>query len=296
MPQINVRQDEPHFLRLARAAGRCHSVAGRVHGARITVAATFLAAGPLGALLAPSISAGIAAASGAWAALGAFVFKRWEARFRRRGVLAQELFDCGLFGIDWNGAVAGRPPAREELHDWAEKRSEEGLRGWYPDVSQARPSLDALLCQRSSLVWGRRNHEIYGWIVLGLAGAWVVLEFVLGVLLELDVSEFLVRLFLPSLPALLLAGDIYEEHRAQASAKGAVESGIDEVWAASLATEGTPDRATIRQIQDRVFELRLGPRPPTTLYRRRRDRDQAAMEAAVSELLEELPAALRQQP
>jgi hypothetical protein len=124
----------------------------------------------------------------------------------------------------------------------------------------------------------------------------VVFEFVLGALLDLDVSEFLVRLFLPSLPALLLAGDIYEEHRGQARAKGSLERRIDDVWAASLADETTPDQATIRQIQDRVFELRLGPRPPTALYRRRRERDQAAMEAAVHELVGELPAALQLQP
>jgi hypothetical protein len=129
VPQINVRQDEPQFLRLARAFSRCYSFAGRVHATRISVALLFLVAGPLSAVLAPSISAGIAAASGAWAALGAIVFKSWEARFRQRGVRAQELFDCELFGIAWNGPVAGHRPAREELHDWAEKQSEEGLRG-----------------------------------------------------------------------------------------------------------------------------------------------------------------------
>jgi hypothetical protein len=208
-------------------------------------------------------------------------------------VLVQELFDCELFGIGWNGALAGRRPAPEEIHDWAEKQGENGLRGWYADVSLARPLLDALLCQRSSVVWGRRNHEIYSLVVVTLGIAWLIFELALGVLLELSISQFLVRLFLPSLPALLLAGDIYDVHRAQAMEKAVLESRIDEVWESSLSTGRTPERGTIRQIQDRVFELRLGPRPPTALYRRRRQRDQAAMEAAVEERVGELPASLR---
>lgn len=293
VPQIYARQNQPTFIRLMRASSRCHALAGRVHAARVCVALGLLVAGPLIAVFEPSASEGIAAVSAGWAALGAFVFKGWEVKLKRRGAQAQEVFDCELFSLNWNAAVAGRRPAPEELHDWAKKQSSEKLKNWYPDVSGAQPPLDALLCQRSSLVWGRRNHEIYARVILGLAAGWVILNLLMGVALNLGLGEFLVRLFLPSLPALLLAGSTYEEHVEQAEAKGAVERTIDNVWRDSLDRGDRPGGTMIRQIQDRIFELRLGARPPAPLYRWRRERDEAAMVAAVEELVADLPPTLR---
>lgn len=210
----------------------------------------------------------------------------------------QEAFDTRLFGLQWNTPLAGRLPAPEDVDDDARGIDDATLRNWYPAAAgQLLRPLDVLLCQRSGVVWGRRTHTAYAALLLGLTITWWIAGVTIGVLDDLGLGEYLVGLFLPSLPAFLDAGELWRAHREQARTKGVVEEDIDGLFAAARADGRVPELARCREVQDRIYlARRSGPQVPKRFYQLRRDRDETAMQRAAAEIAGALPVGLHRSP
>ena len=203
-----------------------------------------------------------------------------------------------MLGLEWNSALAAtKPRAPEDLNDWAGKRSSEDRHHWYPEeVGPVRWPLDTLLCQRANVVWGRRNHARYAYIAAGLAATVFVATVIVGIVGGLSFSGYLVRLGLPSLPALLIAGELFSGHQRQARVKLQVEQAADEAWAEALAAGVPVAVGRCRELQDSIFETRATGTPiPRWYYKFRLDHDEAAMREAVAQKVAELPTGLRRQ-
>lgn len=292
---IPVAQNREELLRYVRAWTHRYGVAQRFRRARLVGTVGLSLAGPVVVLAAPASGAWLGALAGAWTVLARTALGEFEQLNRRRGAGLQEAFDTRLFGLPWNAALAGRQPAPEDVADDADRVEQDGLRDWYPAAAaQLIRPLDVLLCQRSSVVWGRRTHTAYAALLLALTAAWWLVCVVIAVFAELTLAAYLVGLFLPSMPALLDAGELWRAHRAQAHKKGSLEHDIDEVFAAARAAVRPPELTCCREIQDRIYlTRRVGPQAPRRFYRLRRDRDEAAMQRGAADVAGALPADLQ---
>lgn len=205
------------------------------------------------------------------------------------------------FGVDARGPTEAVPcphDARAIATRPVVSHSDDALRDWYPAAAERviRP-VDVLLCQRSSVVWGRRTHSGYAALLLALTLGWWIVGVAVGVLADLSLGEYLVGLFLPSLPAFLDASELWRAHREQADNKGLIENEIDELWATARAIAHVPPPERCREIQDRIYVTRrTGPPVPRPYYRLRRDRDERAMQSAAEQLVDGLPDHLRRPP
>lgn len=268
---------------LWKADSRGYQLAGRWHFVRVTVTLGFAFLAPVITFFWPASADGVAAAAGAWLLISRTVFSGAELRERRRAVTAQERFDTQLFGLPWNLSLAGRPPAEEDIHSAAAKYGRPGAPDWYPDTEDVPWPLDVLLCQRSSAVWGRRTHQVYA-IVIGVFGAAILLTGVaIAVLANLSTTDYLVRLFLPSVPALLDTIDLARTHWQTAAEKKKIEDDSDDLWNKALQDPSNVTLLDCRRLQDQSYRLRLdGPRVAYWLYRIRRNTDEQAMQNAVA--------------
>lgn len=269
---------------LWRADSRGYQLAGRWHFARVTVTLGFAFLAPVITFFWPASSDGVAAAAGCWLLFSRTVISGAESRERRRAVTAQELFDTRLFGLPWNLSLAGRPPAEEDIHSAAAKYDRPGGQNWYADTEDVPWPLDVVLCQRSSAVWGRRTHQMYAIAIGGFGAALFIAGIVIAIVWDLSTTDYLVRLFLPSVPALLDTIDLARTHRQTAAEKKKIEDDADDLWEKGLQD---PSNVTLpfecRRLQDQTYRLRLdGPRVAYWLYRLRRNKDEQAMQNAVA--------------
>lgn len=260
---IPQRQDEDAFVTLRAAARTTHDTADRIRLAQNfgTIALAILA--PVLAVLWPKASNILAITAAVWLISGRTWIRALHQQRHLQGVKYQELYDVGLFGLEWNTAVAGpRRHVREAVSAtrWSVADKD---RGWYEKVPDVPWPLDALACQVQNLIWARRNHQAYHrilWTTFGVlcaaAGAiWAAKGF--------TIDDFLVKLFVPLAPALLDLTELPRQHRDAAQTREQLEQSIDDLW--QQHTAGRPvTAADCREIQDSIFELRASSPPVPT--------------------------------
>ncbi len=284
---ISVRQNSPEMIKLLKAFSWHYRRSKRWHRVRVTGTLAFAAAAPVVTFWLPGAADWVAAIAGAWVLLGRTIILAVEDREVRMAVTIQEQFDTDLFGLVWNGTLAGAKAAPEDITDAARHvRTDDGLRDWYPKTEGLPRPMDVLLCQRASAVWGRRTHMDYATTLAVAAVGWFLAGLAMAVFAKLSLAGYLVKLFLPSQPAFLDAVDLYRTHRRQSEHKRAVERHADALWARACAGDIAIGDADCRAIQDEAYRLRRrGPQVAQWFYRFRRGRDELVMRQAAAELM-----------
>jgi len=280
--RIKQRQDEPQHLRRLLAYSHLYRVAQRWH--RIRAFGTFVLAtvAPIVALLVPPSSDIIAAIAAAWLVAGRTVLSWLEEHSILRAVRVQELYDTRLFKLPWNTALAGREPAPEDVAAAAAH-----IRDWYCiDLGDVPWPGDVLLCQRMSMIWSRRDHRAYGTTVLITGIAWFLLGLGVALARDLSLASYLIKIFLPSSPALLDCAELARAHWRHATRREQAEHEIRDLWNAHQTDPAGIDPAACREIQDTAYLLRRdGPRVPEYFYRLRQRGTIAALSSGAAALV-----------
>ena len=245
------------------------------------------AVGPLLSLLIPSASETVAAVSAAWLVAGRTILGWLEQRRTMEAVRVHELFDTKLFYLPWNTALAGRPPAPDDVAEAAGAiKKDDRYRNWYSiDLGEEPWPADVLLCQRQSMVWGRSDHRAYGTTILVAGVSWLLLGTVVAIVRDLSLVDYLVKIFLPIAPALLDSIDLARLHWQVARGREQVEHRIHDLWEGYKAGTGEVTVADCREIQNSAYLLRRdGPRVPNLFYKLRRGRVDAKTRAGTDAL------------
>jgi hypothetical protein len=158
---IRQRQDEPEHLQRLLAYSYLYRTAQHWH--RCRTAGTFALAtiAPVISLLVPASSDILAAIAAGWLVVGRTVLTWLEDHRLQQAARVHELYDTRLFRLPWNAALAGREPAPEYVGAAAAHiRNDSRYRDWYSiDTDDTPWPGDVLLCQRMSMIWGRRDHR-----------------------------------------------------------------------------------------------------------------------------------------
>lgn len=288
--RITQRQDQPDHLQRLLAYSHLYRIAQRWR--RIRTCGTFLlaVAAPLIALAVPATAETLAAISAGWLVLGRTALTALERHAIAKAVSAHEFYDTRLFRLSWNTALAGRPPIPDDIATAAAHiRDDARYKKWYDvDLDDVPWPADVLLCQRQSAVWSRRDHHAYGVTVLVTGLAWFGIGLITAIIIDLSLTDYLIKVFLPSSPAFLDSIELAREHWRHASARERVEQDIHDLWDTYRNDPGSLPVEECRKIQDAAYLLRRdGPRVPGLFYRIRRVRSSASTRAGTQTLLEE---------
>jgi hypothetical protein len=166
----------------------------------------------------------------------------------------------------------------------------EKLKGWYPFDGRLDGARAIAIAQRANAAYSERllNANANVWLVTTLlwSGAAIIVSLIVG----LSLSEFLLGVALPLLPALL---DVWEQYRSTRRA-GATRRSMAKDIEGFIRGQGPRQLAPEDLLiwQNQLYELRReSPQVPNLVYKRMRERNERAMNAAAEELVE---AALRQ--
>lgn len=217
---ISKRQNSSESLELIRAYSYYYKWSKRTHFVRLLGMLVLAILAPVILFWHKDWADVVGAIAGLWVLAGRTILSWIEDHFILKGVTVQEQFDVELFDLDWNDALAGSKAELEDIHGAAKKNTNKGLKNWYPDVVDQAPwPLNVIICQRSSAVWGRRDHFVYAYFVLGLGAAWFIAGLVMFAAAHVTLADYLIIVFLPSQPAFLDTIDLYRGHLAQSKAR-----------------------------------------------------------------------------
>lgn len=279
---IDERQNTPENLRLLSAARRRYADRKRAHRWRVTGTVLVATASPIVVLFAASSGPLLGAVAGLWVFASRTLLATVEQRAVEDARRIQERFDCRVLGLPANQTL-GRQPTGESIGAAAERfGAPNGLQDWYPATDLTEGPQAALICQRSSVAWGQRLHREYAW-VLGVIGASVgVLGAGIGIVRHITLADYLVSIFLPSLPALLDGVESIRAHLDASRVKGELEADMTERL---LMPGGVADFAVCRAFQDQIFAQRgADPVVADCYYKWRRAAYERHMVEAAAEL------------
>lgn len=281
------RQNQPDHLARLRAYSRLYTVAQRWRRVRMLGTLILAVTGPALALSSIDTKGVLGAISAAWLILGRTVLTGFEQRARSQAVTVHELYDTELFRLPWNDALAGRPPLPDDVAAAARRQPDHRrFYNWFTvNLAGAPWPADVLLCQRQSTVWGRGDHRGYATAVAVLGAICLLTGVVIAVAMDLTLADYLVKLFLPTAPALLDAVELSRSHRGTSATRTDDVVAIDDLYDGHRDDLSAISVNEVRAIQDASFTARVDtPRVPSWFYKVRRRGTHADTAAGVDTL------------
>ncbi len=261
--QVAERQRTPEAAELLGAFQHAYGTAKRWHAARLTGTVIVALAAPLVIIFAPSLEHPLGAIAGGWALAARLILRPAQERATRFAVAVQELYDQQVLGLL---PAVSLPPAYEQIHQQARYRRGGPGTDWYSVQPRVTPATATLIAQRSSTVWSRRLYREWALVLGTAATGWTLLTVVVAAIRGATVSEFLIAVLLPMLPALLDATDLCQAHWRAAAERSAPETRLDQQL--DQAAHGHPPTPEdLRALQDEINRQRLTqpPAPDLTL-------------------------------
>lgn len=251
------------------AQAKLYSDAKLIRMGRLLVSIILAALAPVLALFVPEAKPTIAIIGGVWALLTYFPFRTLQKQKVKQAATVQEQLDIELFDLPWNQVLVGNKVAPEIIHstERASKENRERFRNWYSDTGSIPYPLDVLLCQRANTVWDWRLRRHYAARIGWLTGAVLAVDVIVSLLLKQSFSDFLLSLFIPTLPVLTQGVENFLAHRESAAEKEELAHRIGALWDIGMREPEAVTREQCRQIQDRIYALRKdGPLVPDKWY------------------------------
>lgn len=284
---IASEQNKADNLRLL-AAQRCiYSQAKALHLWRLVTAILLAAAAPALLFFWPGSKVVLAVIGGVLTLIAHLVLEGSERQKIKQAANIQEQFDLALFKLPWNKYLAGDKLTPELIcaaeRDFKEDR--EKLKDWYPDTGSVPHPLDVLLCQRANLVWDWRLRRHYAFGVSAFVIVVLIADLIIAITTKQTVLDYLLALFLPSLPAVTQGIDLAREHLRIADEKEHTEKEASALLESALNDPTSITKEDCRRIQDSIYSMRSkGPLVPDWWYRWLRDRYDVDMDEAAATL------------
>lgn len=281
---MKTRQEDPDALRYLIAQRRIHAKAKVWQSMSWLGLLVIGLAAPVISVIWPDLALWMGATAGLWIFLGRTLLRWRVSELTTRGAATQEVFDHHVFGMPTT-VLRSTLPSVEDVSELAGDQSgfrsvarTEALLGWYP-IDQANAGQVAVaIAQRANASYSDRllRTTIKLYVTAGVL--WIVLLLIMSAVAEVSLVTFLAGVLLPVLPAALdVIEDILSIKRA-ARDRGDLARSIEERL--RVATTIPIEGQELLVWQERLYELRTStPQVPNWLYRRARDKNEAAMQS-----------------
>ncbi len=289
MSEISKQQNLQHNIDLLIAQRFYYSRAKKIRNFRIVVSVIFALLSPIIFFFMPNQATTIGAIGGIWALIAYLLKKLFENSNIEKAAKIQEEFDTALFKVNWNSVLAGEKVSFEDVNYAKEKFRGDTtkLKDWYSSSLDFPYPIDVLLCQRSNLVWDWRLKKVYSIAIFVVVIVYLIATIILGSVLELKLSEYILGLFLPALSGYFIGIDEGTDHFKASNKRKNLEKKINILSDAAL-NRSSLNLNELRQIQDCIFEFRKGPMVADWFYWLFRDRFENNMIKALEDFRRKL--------
>lgn len=286
--EMRERQDQDEALRLLIAQRLLYRRAKRWLGLRWFGMVVIGLGAPLVSVTRPELAGVAGSVAGVWLFLGRTLFIFAQNSTVAKAAAVQERFDFLVYGMPESIDRSALPSLEEitkiagpdtGLRDVAQR---EELLEWYP-IEDLDPGLVTVaICQRANASYADRLLRVTAVAWTGLTGLWFMVLVALSFLVGLSLSQFMVGVFLPILPAFLDIGkyvvDIWRAARDRKDLAGSIEERLE-------GTDGAVEGQDLMVWQERLYALRRStPQVPDFVYKIRRKANELAMHSVARQL------------
>lgn len=256
MNDITKRQNRAEYINFLCAQRYSYTKAKSLFQIRIGLSMLFAIFGPIIILNIDTAKIYVSITAVFYTLFDFLFLRRMENCYREDGAKIQELFDVGLFNLNWNNLVVGDRPDSEKIFSYSEKYKSknnlDNLKNWYStEVSNLKINSAVVICQRTNIWWDVSLREKLFWILL--AGLVIITLFIVMVFSK-DTTILFSTLF-SLLPLYEILGDYIKCQRASITRikelKSRLENFIEKI------VDGHPITAIeLRTTQDEIFRHR----------------------------------------
>ncbi|MEU0334454.1 S-4TM family putative pore-forming effector [Streptomyces sp. NPDC006193] len=288
MTRIFETQNSATCIKLLGAQRRLYSDAKNIYNLRVTLVFTSSILSVLAASTFPGARLYIGAGS-AFVGFGVSLLgSAREKRKAREASSVQELFDVTVFGLPWNDILAERP-SNSLINEAALRYPKNDLHDWYTDTQSVPRPLDVLICQRSNLGWSISAHRAWAATIAGFTLLLICCTTALSLLLNASLAGAIVGFYLPLLPSVKEAVEIWRANVDSLQTKQKAEGKALAMWRRAIEQGEQPSENDCRQLQDCILISRQSNAPiPDWFYRRRKKRSQKTMDMSVDDFVHEV--------
>ncbi|MEU0037002.1 S-4TM family putative pore-forming effector [Streptomyces sp. NPDC006333] len=288
MTRIYETQNSIACIKLLGAQRRLYSDAKNIYNLRISLVFASGILSILAASIFPDARLYIGAAS-AFIGFGVSLLgSSREKRKAREASSAQELFDVTVFGLPWNDVLAERPSS-SLINEAALRYTQNDLQDWYTDTRSVPRPLDVLICQRSNLGWSISAHRAWAATIAGFTLFLICCTTALSLLLDATLAGALVGFYLPILPSVKEAVDIWRANMDSLQTKQKAEGKALVIWGRAIEHGERPSDNDCRRLQDCILMSRQSNAPiPDWFYTGRKKRSQKTMDMSVEDFVQEV--------
>jgi hypothetical protein len=293
---IQNRQNAETQLKLLAAASRIYGRAKLLMAVQFTLTVPAALASALLMAWQPTWKIWLTFFSITVTMVDALCLTRAQSRFKKRGAVVQQMFDCAVMEMPWQPLRCGSRVDSEDIltdaqdHLAVTKRPKE-LIDWYPPSVKALPlPLARLICQRASFWWDLRQRDRVRGALTALLSVLAVAVFLIALACGDTVQQMILTVYVPLAPAVMW---ILREIIAQRDAIQADERGlatVETLWKQAMEKR-LDDAEALNQsllVQDALFDNRSrSPLVFNWIYYLLRKRKQQQMEFKADELVKE---------
>lgn len=109
-------------------------------------------------------------AYGVVALVAGFILESEVGKHRKLAAKIQQLFDCEVFGLEWDSHLWGAKPSLENINDNIGNLQNDGFYNWYDSLIEGLDRMEAILiCQRTNLAYDSKLRRQFNYIVSTIA-------------------------------------------------------------------------------------------------------------------------------
>ncbi|MFS0906314.1 S-4TM family putative pore-forming effector [Priestia aryabhattai] len=261
------KQNTPEFIRLLAAMRVSYNCAKNVRTIRTAFTVLLAMLGIYCAYKNPQWKTYISLIGLLWILLR-IKFQEFEKAKVKTGAIIQEQFDTRLFNLPWNIYLGNDEIGFEDIERLNRKfkGKQSDLTNWYVTLESKDHLYNVLLAQRMNLIWDADLRSTYSKLVKTLFYLYVFFLIVVGIKLNLSLTNFLLYLTIPSITLLNHLYETYKAHEKKALEIKKVEKHVNKIL--EKGNHSAINIVTCRQIQDMVFLKRTDPNLiPNILHR-----------------------------
>lgn len=189
----------------------------------------------------------------------------------------QQLFDCELFGLEWNKALCGQKPKPEEILEATRGANYKKLSDWYdPIVSKLPLTVGALVCMRTNVVYDQSLRKAYSTVCYVLTFIAIIVVAVLGMWNNTGMWDAFLYGIVPLMPLITWGVDLHKQHSANYKALCNIEPLI-EAGFIQVKEKQNVSSSSLQEIQNFIYLHRKSSYlVPDLFYKMKRKKNEAA--------------------
>ena len=225
-------------------------------------------------------------AYGVVALVAGFILESEVSKHRKLATKIQQLFDCEVFGLEWDSHLWGSKPSLENVSDNLGNLSNDGFRNWYDSRIDGLNRMEAvLICQRTNLAYDSKLRRRFNYIVSTIAIVVSLLILLVSFYRNEGIQTAIVFVGVPLVPIIKWFFSTMKKNLDDIESCESLKSFIDNNIEKLKKNHRSINESTLYRIQDRIyFHRKTAFKIPDCLYNIMRKGQEESVRAMVDQL------------